>query len=125
MVKTQLLAMTLIFLGFLSSTHAADYKQKLTGVGLVLSEAPNAVKVDALIPGAPAARSGIIHEGDLILAVQSSPSLPWVFTAQQTLENVVAAIRGPVGVPVGLSIQSADGTIEEYYIVRDEFEVEE
>ncbi|MGA4542926.1 S41 family peptidase [Uniformispora flossi] len=67
------------------------------GVGLTLRQAAGWVTVAYVQPAGPAARAGIV-EGDEITAVDGTPA------GDLGLAGVVAALRGPVGTPVTLTV---------------------
>lgn len=118
-----LLAATLL----MSVSEAQEsYKvESIVGIGAVLEKLEDGtIRVNKLIPKAPAERSGLVV-GDLILQVKSLPTTAAVSVINMALPDVVALIRGPVGVPVELLVKR--GAIAEAVIpiVREKFEVSE
>lgn len=99
--------------------------ESIVGIGATLEKLEDGtVRVNRLIPKAPAERFGLVA-GDLILQVKSLPTTASVSVINMALPDVVALIRGPVGVPVEILVKR--GTIAEavIVIVREKFEVSE
>jgi carboxyl-terminal processing protease len=70
------------------------------------------------ITNSPAARAGI-QDGDRLLAIEGTP-----VTMQMTLEEIEAALRGPVGERLNLRIARPPGLIpQEFKIVREKFDL--
>lgn len=103
-------------------------KLSLFGIGALLSSEDGYTKIEQLIPGGPAIRSGQLKVGDKIVAVAQGNNPPVdVIDMKQT--RVVEMIRGPKGTPVKLTVipgdspdSSARKTIT---LVRDQIHLEE
>lgn len=72
------------------------------GVGLQVAQRDEAVVVTGVFPDGPAARADV-RVGDRIVSVGGEP------VAGETLERVVATIRGPEGTTVRLGVATGDG----------------
>lgn len=118
-----LLATTL----FTSGAFAQNlYKiETMVGIGATLEKLANGtVQVDALIPNAPAERIGMAV-GDIITEVKSLPTTTFVDVRKLTLPDIVELIRGPIGVPVELSVTRGSSKPMEVSIIREKFEVDD
>ncbi len=112
---------------FTAGAYAREnYKiESMVGIGATLEKLPDGtVQVDALIPKAPAERIGIAV-GDIIHEVKSLPTNSFVDVRNFSFEDTVALIRGPIGVPVTLSITRGGSNLVEIAIVRETFEVDD
>lgn len=81
------------------------------GVGAVLDIHNNAPTVVRVLPDSPAEKAGL-RAGEVILRVDGVP------VAGQTIEQIVAKVRGPEGTAVTLSLQDLDGSERNLTIVR-------
>ncbi len=72
------------------------------GVGIQMGAVETGMRVNGVIDGMPATEAGVL-EGDVIVAVDG------MALAGAPMVDVVAAIRGEVGVPVALDLLGADG----------------
>lgn len=86
------------------------------GIGATVSEQDGEIVIVAPIRDTPAERAGLIS-GDVILAVDGESIEGW------TVDRAVLRIRGEKGTEVVLSIRHADGSEEEYTLVRDTVQV--
>jgi carboxyl-terminal processing protease len=96
-------------------------KLSLIGIGAQLSEEDGYCVIRELIPGGPAALSGLIGVGDKIVAVAQEGEEP-VDVVGMRLRRVVQMIRGKQGTVVGLTIVPADADTaarRQITIVRD------
>ena len=105
--------------------EAEDFNIEMTlslcGIGGTLRAKDGYCVIDALVPGGPAARNGLIKPGDRIVAVAQDGS-ELVDIMNMTPSQVVGLIRGPKGTPVRLSIIPAgasDATRKTLSMVRD------
>lgn len=90
-----------------------------SGVGIEIGLRQGLVTVIAPLNGSPAQQAGI-REGDIIVAVDQEP-----ITADQTLDRVVQAIRGPRNSTVVLTVIHKDERdTEDITVRRDTIEVE-
>ena len=109
-------------------TLSIAMKLSLFGIGASLESEDGVCKIRELLPGGPAARSGLLKPGDRILAVAQSSGEP-VDITDMPLSRAVELIRGPKGstvrltiLPVGATDASLPKTIS---LVRDEVNLED
>ncbi len=110
-----------------SSVYAQEvYKtETIIGIGATLQKLTDGtVKVDAIIPNTPADRAGLSVD-DIILEVKSMPSSTVVDVRQLPLPDIIALIRGPIGVPVEITFTRGDLAPVVLSIVREKFEIED
>ncbi|MGP8202173.1 MAG: carboxy terminal-processing peptidase [Limisphaerales bacterium] len=99
----------------------------LTGIGGTLQTSGGLCVITDLVPGGPAARSGLVKPGDRIVAVAQEGGEP-VDVAGMPSGRVVELVRGPKGSTVRLTIipagagKSAQTTVS---LVRDEVKLSE
>ncbi|MFN7139414.1 MAG: S41 family peptidase, partial [Limisphaerales bacterium] len=107
---------------------AISMKLSLFGIGAVLTTEDDYCKIQSLVPGAPAAKSKQIKEGDRIVAVAQKGQEP-VDCVGMKLNKVVEMIRGPKGTEVQLTIVPVDApdtsTRKVVTLVRDEVKLED
>jgi carboxyl-terminal processing protease len=89
------------------------------GIGASLRDDDGNIKIATLISGSPAFKSGMIHEGDIIMKVAQGNQEPADLTGY-LVEDAVKLIRGTKGTEVKLTIKKTDGTIKVISLVRDE-----
>ena len=87
------------------------------GIGATVSTQGNDIVIVAPIKDTPAERAGLVS-GDVIRAVDGEDTTGW------TVEKAVLRIRGPRGTDVTLTIEHADGTLEDLTITRDTVQVQ-
>jgi carboxyl-terminal processing protease len=87
------------------------------GIGATVASQGSDIVIVAPIKETPAERAGLVS-GDVIRAVDGEDTTGW------TVEKAVLRIRGPRGTDVTLTIEHADGTVEEYTITRDTVQVQ-
>lgn len=88
------------------------------GVGMYLIEAKPYIRVHKVIPGSPAEKAGILAD-DLIVSVDEES------IHGQSLEVVVAKIKGPAGTQVKLGIQRPGKTSElSFTLTREKITIE-
>jgi carboxyl-terminal processing protease len=87
------------------------------GIGATVSAQGSDIVIVAPIKETPAERAGLVS-GDVIRAVDGEDTTGW------TVEKAVLRIRGPRGTDVTLTIEHADGTVQEYTITRDTVQVQ-
>ncbi len=75
----------------------------LFGVGATLQADDGYCKITELVPGGPAARSGLLKPGDRIVAVRQADKKP-VDIVDMPLPDAVKLIRGPKGTRVRLTL---------------------
>ncbi|MBX2988905.1 MAG: PDZ domain-containing protein [Bdellovibrionaceae bacterium] len=99
----------------------------LEGIGATLSSEDGFTKVEALVPGGAAARSGQIEPQDKIVAVGQEKG-PMENVIDMDLKDVVKKIRGTKGTKVRLSILRVEGDKKrrmEVTLVRDKVALED
>jgi carboxyl-terminal processing protease len=101
---------------------------KLFGIGAVLESEDGYTKIRELVPGGPAARSGLLKPGDRIVAVAQGAKEA-TDIVNMPLSRAVELIRGPKGTNVTLTILpagAADGAVpKKIPLVRDEIKLED
>lgn len=95
----------------------------LEGIGALLREEDEYVKIVEIIPGGAAWRDGRLQADDCILRVGQGVEEP-VDIIGMRLEDAVQLIRGPKGTVVRLTVRKADGSVETIPIIRDVVVVE-
>lgn len=99
----------------------------LFGVGATLQSDEGYCKIRELIPGGPAARTGLLKPGDRIVAVAQGDQEP-VDVVDMPLPEAVDLIRGPKGTTVRLTIIPSgadDSARKTVSLVRDEIKLED
>lgn len=89
------------------------------GIGASLQYDDGNIKVASVLSGSPAAKSGEIQPGDLILKVAQGKEEPTDLTGF-VVTDAVKVIRGKKGTEVSLTIKKMDGTIKVITLIRDE-----
>ena len=84
----------------------------LIGIGATLQPVDGYCKVKELVPGGPAARSGLIKSGDRIVGVSQKADGEFTDLVDMPLTQAVELIRGKKGTSVFLNIIPADATDE-------------
>lgn len=96
-----------------------QFTGKFYGIGATLREEDGNIKIGSVVVGSPAAKTGEIHAGDIILKVGQKANEPVDLTGY-TVEDAVKIIRGEKGAEVRLTVKKQDGTIKVVSIIRDE-----
>lgn len=97
----------------------------LQGIGATLSYQDNYVTIVGLVPGSPAERSGLLNEGDRIIAVAQGDE-DFVSILDMPLNRAVKLIRGPKGSKVRLTILPKKSNREiEVSLIRDEIQLDD
>ena len=89
------------------------------GIGASLREEEGNIKINSLLTGSPAWKSGEIQVGDAIMKVGEGNDEPTDLTGYE-VEDAVKKIRGKKGTPVKLTIKKADGVVKVVTLIRDE-----
>ncbi len=96
----------------------------LEGIGALLQEEGDYIKVVSIVPGGPSWRQGQLKAGDLILKVAQKDEEPIDLT-NMPVDEVVKYIRGKKGTEVILTVKKPEGQIEVISIIRDVVVLEE
>ena len=86
--------------------------------GFSLGEGKDATEITRLKPGSPAYKSGLIHEGDQILALQWEGNEE-VDVSDASTEEVNAFISGDHGKSLALTLKKSDGTTRKVTLQRE------
>jgi carboxyl-terminal processing protease len=86
--------------------------------GFSLGEGKDATEITHLKPGSPAYKSGLIHEGDQILALQWDGNEE-VDVSDGSTEEVNAFISGDHGKSLTLTLKKSDGTLRKVTLQRE------
>lgn len=101
----------------------------LIGIGATLQSQEGYCKIMELVPGGPAARSGLIKNGDRIVGVAQKEGAEFTDLVDMPLSQAVELIRGKKGTTVHLNIipsDAADDSVRKTIsIVRDEIKLED
>ena len=89
------------------------------GIGASLVYDEGNIKINTLIAGSPAWKSGEVQVGDIILKVGQDKEEPTELTGY-VVEDAVKLIRGKKGTPVKLTLKKQDGSVKVVTLVRDE-----
>ncbi|MBZ9568697.1 carboxy terminal-processing peptidase [Modicisalibacter tunisiensis] len=112
-----------------SESFDIQMRLSLEGIGALLQTEGEYVKVASLVPGGPAAKSGVLQPADRIVGVGQGKSGEMVNVVGMRLDDVVELIRGPKGSTVRLDVipaKAVDVTRSHVVkIVRDTVELED
>lgn len=100
----------------------------LQGIGATLSSQDGFTVIENLVPGGPAAKSGLLEVGDRIVAVGQGEDGPMESVIDMELRDVVRKIRGPKGTKVRLTILRKTPEGKKTFtvaLVRDEIKLED
>ncbi|HZQ36537.1 MAG TPA: PDZ domain-containing protein, partial [Dehalococcoidia bacterium] len=89
-----------------------DLSGQFEGIGATVQQKNGQVSIESLIPDYPAAKSGKLKPGDIILAVDGQSM------QGKTSTDAVKAIRGRAGTNVTISVQHNDGSKEDITLTR-------
>ena len=92
--------------------------------GFTLGEGKDATEITHLKPGSPAYKSGLIHEGDEILALQWDANEE-VDVSDATTDEVNAFISGDHGKSLTLTLKKSDGTTRKVTLQREKAELDD
>lgn len=101
-----------------------DMTGKLEGIGALLREDGQYIKVEKIIPGSASWKGKKLKEEDTILAVGQGDEDP-IDIVDMSLRDAVKLIRGPKGTTVKLTVKKPDGSTDIIAIVREEVIIEE
>src|ERR1700688_604468 len=88
--------------------------------GFSLGDGKDATEITRLKPGSPAYKSGLIHEGDQILALQWDGNEE-VDVSDGSTEEVNAFISGDHGKSLTLTLKKSDGTLRKVTLQKEEY----
>jgi len=112
-----------------SENFSISMKLSLEGIGATLRQENDYTVVAGIVPGGPAAKSGLLHEEDKIVGVAQGEDGEMVDVIGWRLDDVIQLIRGKKGTVVRLQIlKASDGPNAiptEIKLVRDEVKLEE
>ena len=97
---------------------------KLEGIGARLQKKNDYTRVDELISGGPAWKSGELEVGDIILKVAQGNEEP-IDIVGMRLDHAIEFIKGKKGTEVRLTVKKIDGNIKIVSIIRDIVELDE
>jgi carboxyl-terminal processing protease len=89
------------------------------GIGASLVYDDGNIKINSIITGSPAWKSGELQVGDVILKVGQGKDEPTELTGF-VVTDAVKLIRGKKGTEVRLTIKKQDGTVKTVSLIRDE-----
>jgi carboxyl-terminal processing protease len=92
--------------------------------GFSLSEGKESVEITRLKPGSPAYKSGQIHEGDQILALQWEGNEE-IDVSDGSVEEVNAFISGEHEKSLTLTLKKSDGTIRKVTLQREKTDLDD
>ncbi|QJW91415.1 carboxy terminal-processing peptidase [Spirosoma taeanense] len=106
-----------------------DMSQSLEGIGAMLREDNDYIRITDLVPGGPAFKSKLLNKDDKIAGVAQGDNGPMVNTMNWQVDEVVKLIKGPKGTVVRLQIISpgalAGAPPKEIRLVREKIKLEE
>lgn len=94
------------------------------GIGAVLDETGGKVKVNELMIGGPAWRSGQVEKGDVIIAV-AEQNQKAQSTEGLSMEETIRMIRGKKGSFVTITFRKLDGGEKKILLARDALQLED
>lgn len=107
----------------------SDMNLSLIGIGASLRTIDGYCKIMELIPGGPAARSGLMKNGDRIVGVSQKEGDEFTDVIDLPINQAVSLIRGKKGTPVLLNIIPADAADDSarkvITIIREEIKLED
>ncbi|MHA4736376.1 carboxy terminal-processing peptidase [Dyadobacter sp. MSC1_007] len=118
---------------YMAPTSADRFKQEMSqsleGIGALLREEDNYIKIVEVIPGGPAFKGKQLKKEDKIIGVAQGDEGKFVDIVGWFVDDAVKLIKGPKSTVVRLQIISADalpGTPpKEYRLVREKIKLEE
>ncbi len=112
-----------------SENFKIDMSRSLEGIGAQLQTEDDYTKVAEIVPGGPAFKSKLLHQGDKIIGVAQGKDGEMVDVIGWRITDVVQLIRGPKGTVVRLQIipstEGVNGPPKEITLVRDKITLEE
>ncbi len=112
-----------------SDAFSISMKLSLEGIGAQLRQEGDYTVVASVVPGGPAQKSNLVHEGDKIVGVCQGDEGEFVDVIGWRLDDTIQLIRGKKGTVVRLQIiKKEDGDnapAKEISLVRDQIKLEE
>jgi carboxyl-terminal processing protease len=96
-----------------------DMSGRFFGIGASLRDDDGTIKINTLLTGSPAWKSGQVNVGDAILKVGQGNQEPVDLTGF-TIPDAVKIIRGTKGTEVRLTLKKSDGALKVVSLIRDE-----
>ena len=94
------------------------------GIGALLGQDDNGVKLVNITPGGPAWKSGQLVANDVIIKIAQGAEEPVDIEGYETTE-AVKLIRGNLGTEVRLTVRKPDGTIKVVSLIREKVVLDE
>jgi len=118
---------------YLSPTNADRFNQEMSqsleGIGAMLREDGDYIRITDVLPGGPAFKSKLLNKEDKIAGVAQGDNGAMVNTMNWQVDDVVKLIKGPKGTVVRLQIISpnaiAGAPPKEIRLVREKVKLEE
>lgn len=118
---------------YMAPTSADRFKQEMSqsveGIGALLREEDNYIKIVEVIPGGPAFRGKQLKKEDKIIGVAQGDDGKFVDLVGWFVDDAVKLIKGPKGTVVRLQIVSADALSstppKEIRLVREKIKLED
>ncbi|GAB3737287.1 carboxy terminal-processing peptidase [Spirosoma lituiforme] len=118
---------------YLSPTNADRFNQEMSqsleGIGAMLREDGDYIRITDVLPGGPAFKSKLLNKEDKIAGVAQGDNGPMVNTMNWQVDEVVKLIKGPKGTIVRLQVLSpnaiAGAPPKEIRLVREKIKLEE
>ncbi|MBD2751645.1 carboxy terminal-processing peptidase [Spirosoma validum] len=106
-----------------------EMSQSLEGIGAMLQEDGEYIKITSVLPGGPAFKSNLLKVNDKIAGVAQGDNGAIVNTMNWQVDEVVKLIKGPKGTVVRLHVISPDALAgappKEIRLVREKIKLEE
>ena len=118
---------------YFSPTNADRFNQEMSqsleGIGAMLQEDGEYIKITRVLPGGPAFKSNMLKENDKIAGVAQGDNGAMVNTMNWQVDEVVKLIKGPKGTVVRLQVVSPDALAsappKEIRMVREKIKLED
>ncbi len=118
---------------YLSPTNADRFNQEMSqsleGIGALLQEDGEYIKISSVLPGGPAIKSKALSANDKIVGVAQGDNGPMVSIIGYRVDDAVKLIKGAKGTVVRLQIRQADALAgappKEVRLVREKIKLEE
>jgi carboxyl-terminal processing protease len=94
------------------------------GIGALLQEQQGKVSIGELMLGGPAAKSGQVEKGDVIVRVGQQGQKP-VEVAGMGMQDVIKLIRGSKGTVVTITFRKQDGSLKDVAMAREALQLED